>query len=81
MTNKYLNQLADTFLKFESRKEVTDFLKGIMTPQELIEIPQRLEIVRRLKQGDTQRKIAEDLGVGIATVTRGSRELKKGRFK
>ena len=81
MTNKYLNQLADTFLKFESRKEVTDFLEGILTPQELIEIPQRLEIVRLLKQGVTQRKIADDLGVGIATVTRGSRELKKGRFK
>ncbi|PIY79977.1 MAG: transcriptional regulator [Candidatus Pacebacteria bacterium CG_4_10_14_0_8_um_filter_42_14] len=81
MTNKYLNQLADTFLTFESRKEIIDFLKGILTPQELDEIPLRLEIVRLLKEGVTQRKIADDLGVGIATVTRGSRELRKGRFK
>lgn len=81
MTKKYLNQLADTFLTLKSQKEVTEFLEGILTPQELIEIPRRLEIVRRLKQGVTQRKIANGLGVGIATVTRGSRELQKGRFK
>ena len=58
-----------------------DFLKGILTPQEIEQLSLRLEIVKRLKRGEPQRKIAEDLKVGIATVTRGSRELKKGRFK
>lgn len=60
---------------------MVDFLNGIFTPQELIEIPTRLEIVKMLKEGIPQHKIAEELGVGIATVTRGSKELKKGRFK
>jgi TrpR family trp operon transcriptional repressor len=34
-----------------------------------------------LKKGVPQRNIAQQLGVGIATVTRGAREIKMGRFK
>jgi len=58
-----------------------DFLEGILTPQELIEIPHRLAIIKMLKKGISQHEVAEKLGVGIATVTRGSKELQKGRFQ
>ncbi len=58
-----------------------DFLLGILTPKELEEIPTRLQIVKMLKAGIAQHTIAEKLNVGIATVTRGSKELQKGRFK
>jgi TrpR family transcriptional regulator, trp operon repressor len=61
--------------------EIEDFLKGILTIQELDEIPQRLQIVKMLKKGIPQREIAASLGVGISTVTRGSTEIKKGRFE
>jgi len=57
------------------------FLKGLLTPQELEQLPVRLKIVKMLKQGMPHRKIAEELGIGIATVVRGARELKLGRFK
>jgi len=33
-----------------------------------------------LKAGVSQREIARRLGVGIATVTRGSREIKAGKL-
>lgn len=65
-----------------SDKELlADFLVGITTAKERAEIAQRLEIVKRLIAGEPQHKIASDLGVGIATVTRGSKELSQGRFK
>ena len=76
-----LDSLVDTFLKIKTREEMHDFLQGILTPQELIEIPTRLEIVKMLKSGVSQHVIAEKLRVGVATVTRGSKELQKGRFK
>jgi TrpR family trp operon transcriptional repressor len=76
-----LNSLVSVFLAIKTKEEMLDFLQGIFTPQELIEIPTRLEIVKMLKSGVAQHKIAEELGVGIATVTRGSKELQKGRFK
>ena len=63
-----------------SREEIEMFLLGILTPQEIEQLNQRLEIVRLLKGGMPQREIADKLGVGIATVTRGSREIKLGRF-
>lgn len=58
-----------------------DLLVGITTAKERAELAQRLEIVKRLLAGEAQHKIAADLGVGVATVTRGSKELAAGRFK
>ncbi len=58
-----------------------DLLVGITTPKERQEFGRRLEIVKRLVAGEAQKKIAKELGVGVATVTRGSKELSQGRFK
>ena len=79
--NTQVTQLAAAILEVKTLEEVIDFLKGLLTPKELAEIAQRVQIVKKLKQGIPQRKISEELGVGIATITRGSKELKKGRFK
>ncbi len=58
-----------------------DFLLGLTTDKERLELLQRVEIVRRLMAGESQHHIASELGVGVATVTRGSKELANGRFK
>lgn len=63
-----------------SSQKLSDFFVGILTPQEIEIIATRIEIVRMLKKNVPQKDIADKLGVGIATVTRGSRELKRGRF-
>lgn len=54
---------------------------GITTAKERKELSQRVEIIKRLMDGDPQARIASELGVGVATVTRGSKELSEGRFK
>lgn len=74
-------ELIDLLLSIKTREEMENFLFGIFTPKELEEIPTRLQIVKMLKKGISQHKVAEELGVGIATVTRGSKELQLGRFK
>lgn len=76
-----LKYLIQTFLSIKTEEEMEEFLEGILTPQELEEIPTRLQIVKMLKQGTPQHEIAKELNVGVATVTRGSKELQKGRFK
>ncbi len=80
-TKQLLNQLIGHMLRIQTREEMESFLTGILTPGELEQVSKRLEIVRRLKFGDKQRQIAQDLEIGVATVTRGSRELQLGRFK
>lgn len=76
-----LDELIDLLLNIKNKEEMKDFLLGIFTPKELEEIPTRLQIVKMLKKGTSQHTIAEKLGVGIATVTRGSKEIQLGRFK
>ena len=72
--------LFSTIASLENPRQAQRFLEGILTPTELNQVVTRLEIVRRLKNGEAQHRIAADLRVGVATVTRGSREIKKGNF-
>ncbi len=81
MISKEFDELVEILLRVRSKDEMGDFLHGILTPKELIEIPNRLAIVKMLKRGISHHDIAGKLHVGVATVTRGSRELQKGRFK
>ncbi|MBI5613447.1 helix-turn-helix domain-containing protein [Candidatus Gottesmanbacteria bacterium] len=75
------NELIDVLLAIKNRQELSTFLDGILTPGEIVEIARRLQIVKMLKRGVAQHEIAEKLGVGVATVTRGSKEIQKGRFE
>lgn len=75
-----IKKISKIIVALQSEKEIEDFLLGILTQQEIDQLVLRLEIVKRLKKGEAQRSIADKLGVGIATVTRGSKELQNGRF-
>jgi len=81
MEKEILKKFVSQLQSFKTSKEIENFLSAILTPGELLEIPMRLEIVKMLKAGSTHREISDKLGVGIATVARGSREIKMGRFK
>lgn len=63
------------------KKLLEDFLIGVTTAKERQELVQRIEIVKRLIAGEPQQRIASELGVGIATVSRGSKEIAAHRFK
>ncbi len=58
-----------------------DFLLGLTTEEERKKLTQRVEIIKRLLNNEAQVNIAHDLGVGVATVTRGSKELSNNRFR
>ena len=81
MREYIIDDLAEALAEIKDREEMKDFLEAILTPAEYKAIPLRLAIVKMLKNGLTQREIVERLGVGIATVTRGARELKLEKFK
>ena len=75
------NDFIDLTYSIRDKKILEDFLFGVTTDKERAELTRRVEIVKRLIAGEPQHRIAADLGVGIATVTRGSKELSQGRFK
>ena len=79
----YAWELVQVFSKIASDKKLLRaFLEDILTPTEYKEIPMRWQIVKQLAKGISQREIAKNLNVSVATITRGSRELlnKKGGF-
>lgn len=71
-----LQKAADT------KKLLHAFLSDILTPGEFADIALRWQIIKQLDKGIPQRDIARNLGVSIAKITRGSKELqnKKGGF-
>ncbi len=76
-----MDELFEALLSIKDKRTLRDFLEGILTPKEMLEIPRRLQVIKMLKKGVPQHQIAKELGIGIATVTRGSKELQKGHFK
>lgn len=77
--DKLVKQLYQAVVAIDTEKMAAEFLENILTPGELEDISRRIEIFKMLQQGVPQRTIAETLNVSIATVTRGSRELKYGK--
>ena len=53
--------------------EVEKLLSALLTDKEQHDIANRIRIFDLLARGVTQREISEQLGVGIATVSRGAR--------
>lgn len=80
---EYKQELVEIFSKILGDKNLMkEFLMDILTPAEFEALALRWQVVKKLHQGETHRSIAGDLGLGISTVTRGSRELrnKNGGF-
>lgn len=80
MKGNVFKQFVMQLCSYSDKKSLESFLGAILTPKEKMELGKRLQIIKMLKKGLPQREIAEKLGVGLATVTRGSRELAKGNF-
>lgn len=76
-----VKKIIKLIVSTDNESLLEDFLLGLTTEKERAEFMQRIEIIKRLLNGEPHHKIALELGVGVATVTRGSKELAKGRFK
>ena len=72
-----LDQIAAVLARIEDRKLIREFLICILTKYEIKEIAGRWELVKLLYDGMSQRRIAEQLGMSLCKITRGSKELKK----
>ncbi|MCB9798384.1 trp operon repressor [Candidatus Nomurabacteria bacterium] len=70
-------ELVSLLCKITEPKEMELFLTDLLTSSEQKELSQRLQIVKLLHKNVPQRTIAEKLGIGVATITRGSKEMQK----
>ena len=73
-TNPYhslLNHLANS----NDSAAIDELFTALLTDKEQQEISNRIRIFDLLERGITQREISEQLGVGIATVSRGAKAM------
>ena len=66
------NLLTKLLTETNDAIKMTLLLKALFTSKELKELENRISIFQMLLKGKKQREISEELGVGIATVTRGA---------
>ena len=76
-----LDVLSEVLLEADSKAKMQNLLRGLLTKSEAQEFATRIKLVRLLKKGVGQHEIAKRLNVGVATVTRGSKEIQLGNFK
>lgn len=75
---KYDQEVINLLSKITDTDEMAAVLTNMLTPQEREELALRLQIFKGLISGESQRELAKRLNVSLATVSRGSRELKYG---
>ncbi len=74
--DNFKRDLVHNLAEIQTDRNMRKFLDILLTPSEFDELSRRLQILKRLVKGKTQREISKDLGVGIATVERGAGELR-----
>ncbi len=73
LADKAYDYLLDLLSSTTDKAQLSEILEALMTEKEQQEIVNRLRIFALLHQGVTQREISAQLGVGIATVSRGAK--------
>lgn len=74
---KEWQQILDLISESSQSQQHEMLLTMLLTPDEREALVARVNIFRELLKGElSQRQISQMLGVGIATITRGSNELK-----
>lgn len=62
----------------KGQAQFSQLMELLLTPDEYQDLAMRMQIVKALLDGKlTQRQIAQDVGVSIAKITRGSNGLKR----
>ena len=76
--DQYKREVIEVIHKISKDKQLlADFVRDILTPREFENVSVRWQIVKRLAKGEHHGSIADALHLGVATVTRGSREMRK----
>jgi TrpR family trp operon transcriptional repressor len=74
--NQALRELSDLISSLDS-DSIQDLFQEIFTKAELDDLSLRWLLMKKLKTGIPQRKIAEELHISLCKITRGSKLLKK----
>ncbi|HYF04543.1 MAG TPA: Trp family transcriptional regulator [Patescibacteria group bacterium] len=74
---KFINELVHVLSEAGKDKRVLrEFLEDLLTPAELSEVSARWQIAKLIKKQVPHHEVAKQTHTAVATVTRGSREMR-----
>ncbi len=75
--NEAFKELILALSRTDDKELIEEFLRSLLTDNEVYEVSTRWALVKLIDSGVTQRQISRDLGLSLCKITRGSKELKK----
>ena len=81
MNTLYRKQLLALLCDITDPNEMSAALDIILTDKEHEDVDRRLQIFHQLEDNTPQREVSKLLGVGIATVTRGSKAMQTDSYQ
>lgn len=71
-----IDELAGIFAGIDDKSRMKHLFEELFTPAERSTFELRWELLKSLHAGKTQREIAEEFGISLCKITRGSKILK-----
>jgi TrpR family trp operon transcriptional repressor len=69
-------ELINVFARIKDTGQMQQFFEEIFTPKERKDLALRWKLMKMLKSGMPQRKIASQLGISLCKITRGSKIIR-----
>ena len=77
--NKDQKLLVDSFYKVRTKKDLANFIEDLFSPEETLDLAQRLKIAKLILEGKTYEEIAAQIPVSSSTISKIGQVIKFGK--
>lgn len=77
--NKDIQLVISSFFKVKTKKNLTLLVEDLFSPEETLDLAQRLKIAKLILDGKTYEEIAEEISVSTSTISKIGQVIKFGK--
>lgn len=77
--NKDQKLVVDSFYKIKTKKDINKFVEDLFSPEETLDLAQRLKIAKLILDGKTYEEIATEIPVSTSTISKIGQVIKFGK--
>ncbi len=77
--NKDQKLMVDSFYKVKTKKNLNIFIEDLFSPEETLDLAQRLKIAKLILEGKTYEEIAAEIPVSTSTISKIGQIIKFGK--
>ena len=77
--NKDQKLVVDSFYKVKTKKDINNFVEDLFSPEETLDLAQRLKIAKLIIDGKTYEEIAAEIPVSTSTISKIGQVIKFGK--